>query len=211
MSENQLQPDAGAPLPTEDGLEQLIPALEALLFAAGDPVSLDELRSALPEEDRAGAQAALEHLEAMYRRGDRGMQILRVAGGYRMTTRPDFDRHLRALFRQRNRHRLGRAALETLAIIAYRQPITAPEISEVRGKDSAGVLRTLMEKRLIRTHGRKRVVGRPFLYGTTRDFLVHFGLDSLEDLPSVEEFSSMLAEPEAELPLDPPTAQDEEE
>ena len=206
MSEMDLPrgtPPAEAPAPIPDEVEGLLPALEALLFAAGDPLSLEEMRSALPAEDRARAEAALECLEARYRHGDRGLQIVRVASGYRMTTRPEYERHLRALFRGRNRHRLGRAALETLAVIAYRQPITAPEIAEIRGKDPAGVLKTLMEKRLVRARGRKRVVGRPFLYGTTREFLIHFGLDSLKDLPSMEEFSAMVAEPELPLDVEP--------
>lgn len=196
------EPAASGGMPEEAMMEhdELLPALEALLFAAGDPLSLDELKMAVPEEDRPRVEDAMAALTATYEASPRGMQIVRVAGGYRMVTRPRFDRHLRALRRQRNRHRLGRAALETLAVIAYRQPITAPEIAEIRGKDPGGVLRTLLDKRLIRTQGRKRVVGRPFLYATTRDFLIHFGLDSLKDLPSMEEFSEMISEPE--LPLE---------
>jgi segregation and condensation protein B len=159
---------------------------------------------ALPSSDRPLAEAALERLEERYRVEQRGLQIRRVAGGLRMTTRPEHDRVLRALYRQRNRHRLGRAALETLAVIAYRQPITAPEIGAIRGKDPIGVLKSLLDKRLIRTQGRKRVVGRPFLYATTREFLVHFGLDSLEDLPSMEEFNAMIAEPELPIELGEP-------
>jgi len=207
---SDLELDAGAEQAgAAERARELAPALEALLFASGDPVTLEDLRMALPERNRADAEAGLELLQETYRLEPRGLQVIRVAGGYRMATRPEYDRHLRALYRQRNRHRLGRAALETLAVIAYRQPITAPEIGEIRGKDPGGVLKTLLEKKLIRTQGRKRVVGRPFLYGTTREFLVHFGLDSLRDLPSMEEFNAMIAEPELPLDLDPAAIREE--
>jgi len=182
----------GDPEPDEELIESVIPALEALLFAADEPLSLEDLRMALSADERPAAVHALERLEARLGEEMRGLQVIQVAGGYRMTTRGEFDRHLRALYRRRNRFRPGRAALETLAIVAYRQPITAPEIAEIRGVDPAGVLRTLMDRRMIRTQGRKRVVGKPFLYGTTQDFLVHFGLNSLEDLPSMEEFNAMV-------------------
>lgn len=183
--------------------EALVPVLEALLFAAGDPVTLEEMQSAVPKEDRALVEPALQRLCSAY--GDeRGVQILPLAGGFRMVTRSSYDRYIRALLRQRNRRRLGRASLETLAIVAYRQPVTGPEISEIRGKDSAGVLKNLVDKRLLRITGRKRVVGKPFLYGTTREFLLHFGLNSLGDLPDMAEFEGMLQERMAlmeEVPL----------
>ena len=187
-------PEADSSGSAADRVQAAIPALEALLFAAEAPVSLEELRLAFPEEERASVKDALARLQERYRADGGGLQIIPVAGGYRMTTRGDFDAHLRALFRQHNRFRPGRAALETLAIVAYRQPITVPEIAEIRGKDPSAVLRTLLDKRMIRIVGRKRVVGKPFLYGTTRDFLVHFGLNSVEDLPSMEEFSEMVGE-----------------
>jgi len=177
-------------------------ALEALLFAADSPLSLDEMRQALPEPERGAAEAGLARLLSRYAEEDRALQILAVAGGYRMTTRPAFDRVVRALYRNRQRLRLGRAALETLAIVAYRQPITSPEIAEIRGKDPSGVLRTLLERSLVRTRGRKRVVGKPFLYGTTREFLEQFGLNSLDDLPSLEEFQAMLGDSQLTLPAE---------
>lgn len=192
-------PEAGAQ-PAGTQAEQVASALEALLFAADAPLSLDEMRQVLPEEDRPAAGEALQCLLARYGDEERALQILAVAGGFRMTTRPGFDRYIRALYRNRQRLRLGRAALETLAIVAYRQPITAPEIAEIRGKDPAAVLKTLLERRLVRTRGRKRVVGKPFLYGTTREFLEHFGLNSLEDLPSLEEFQAMLGDSQLVLP-----------
>jgi segregation and condensation protein B len=184
-------------------VDGLVPVLEALLFAAGDPVTLEEMQSAVPKEDRAQVEPALQLLCSAYGE-DRGVQIVPLAGGYRMVTRSGYDRYIRALLSQRNRRRLGRASLESLAIVAYRQPITGPEISEIRGKDSAGVLKSLLDKRLLRITGRKRVVGKPFLYGTTREFLLHFGLNSLEDLPDMSEFEQMLQERMAlleEVPL----------
>jgi segregation and condensation protein B len=177
-------------------------AFEALLFAADSPLSLEEMRQALPEGERGSAEAGLALLLSRYAEEDRALQILAVAGGYRMTTRPVHDRVVRALYRNRQRLRLGRAALETLAIVAYRQPITSPEIAEIRGKDPSGVLRTLLERSLVRTRGRKRVVGKPFLYGTTREFLEQFGLNSLEDLPSLEEFQAMLGDSQLALPAE---------
>lgn len=175
------------------GVEGLLPVLEALLFAAGDPVTLEEMQSAVPAEEKAHVEAALQRLCADYGE-ERGLQIVPLAGGYRMVTRSSYDRYIRALLRQRNRRRLGPASLETLAIVAYRQPITGPEISEIRGKDSAGVMKSLLDKRLLRITGRKRVVGKPFLYGTTREFLLHFGLDSVSELPELAEFEGMLQE-----------------
>lgn len=183
-------PEASAPLGDVDGL---VPVLEALLFAAGDPVTLEEMQSAVPKEDRGRVEPALQRLCSAYSE-DRGLQIVPLAGGYRMVTRSGYDRYIRALLRQRNRRRLGPASLETLAIVAYRQPVTGAEISEIRGKDSAGVMKGLLDKRLLRITGRKRVVGKPFLYGTTREFLLHFGLDSLDDLPDMAEFEEMLQE-----------------
>ena len=192
-----------AAVPGPEELQGLIPVLEALLFAAGEPLSLEEMQAAVPEEERPAVEAALRRLQGTYDDA-RGLQIVQVAGGFRMATRSAFDRYIRALFRQRNRHRLGRAALETLAIVAYRQPVTGPEISEIRGKDSSAVLKGLLEKRLLRITGRKRVVGKPFLYGTTRQFLIHFGLNSLEDLPEMTEFEEMISQRVAlveEIPL----------
>jgi segregation and condensation protein B len=188
--------------PAPGTAEAVALAFEALLFAADSPLSLDEMRQALPEEERGAAEAGLARLLARYDEADRALQILAVAGGYRMTTRPAHDRVVRTLYRNRQRLRLGRAALETLAIVAYRQPITSPEIAEIRGKDPSAVLRTLLERSLVRTRGRKRVVGKPFLYGTTREFLEQFGLNSLEDLPSLEEFQAMLGDSQLALPAE---------
>src|SRR5712692_65296 len=166
--------------------------VEALIFAAEEPLTLEDLVELFPGADPDGLGAAIDEVARACDRPGRGGQVMRVAGGYRMTTRSDLGEWIRALFRSRNRRRLSGAALETLAIVAYRQPITTPEIQALRGIDPSGVLQNLLEKKLVRVLGRKPVVGKPILYGTTRDFLSHFGLNTLADLPSVEEFGEML-------------------
>ncbi len=124
---------------------------------------------------------------------DRGIFVERVAGGFRLVTRAELNGYLRKFFEVTGRTRLSLAALETLAIVAYRQPITGPEIQSLRGVSSSGVLKTLLERRLVKISGRKKVVGKPFLYRTTREFLMHFGLESLEDLPPLEDFEDSFA------------------
>lgn len=164
-------------------------ALEAILFVSSEPVPRTRLLELFEEEERAEAEAALEAVLARYSGEEgRGVLVEDVAGGVRIATRPEAVGWLRRFFDVSGGNKLSMAALETLAIIAYRQPITGPEIQELRGVSSAGVLKTLLERRLVRIAGRKEVVGKPFLYGTTREFLVHFGLNSLKDLPPLEEF-----------------------
>ncbi len=169
--------------------------LEAVLFAASEPVPRDKLFELFAEGEREAAAEALAAVCARYREApDRGVVLEEVAGGLRLVTRPDLHGDLRRFFEITGRTRLSMAALETLAIVAYRQPITGPEIQELRGVNPAGVLRTLLERRLVRIAGRKPVVGKPFLYRTTREFLMHFGLQSLEDLPPLEEFEELVGE-----------------
>ncbi|HEX3129607.1 MAG TPA: SMC-Scp complex subunit ScpB [Thermoanaerobaculia bacterium] len=167
-------------------------ALEAILFVSSEPVPRTKLLELFDEEDRAQAAEALEAVLARYGEGDgsggRGVLVEDVAGGVRLATRPEVAGWLRRFFDVSGGTKLSMAALETLAIIAYRQPITGPEIQELRGVSAVGVLKTLLERRLVRITGRKEVVGKPFLYGTTKEFLVHFGLNSLKDLPPLEEF-----------------------
>jgi segregation and condensation protein B len=167
--------------------------VEALVFAAEEPLTLDDLEDLFPDEGRETLQSALDDVAALWESSDRGLQVIRVAGGYRMTTRSELGEWVRALFRSRHRRRLSPAALETLAIVAYRQPITTPEIQAIRGTDPVGVLQNLLDKKLLRVVGRKKVVGKPILYGTTPEFLSHFGLDSLSDLPTLEEFGALAA------------------
>jgi segregation and condensation protein B len=164
-------------------------ALEAILFVSSEPVPRTKLLDLFEEGERAEAAEALEAVLARYRDGDgRGVLVEDVAGGVRLATRPEVGGWLRRFFDVAGGTKLSMAALETLAIIAYRQPITGPEIQELRGVSPVGVLKTLLERRLVRISGRKEVVGKPFLYGTTKEFLVHFGLNSLKDLPPLEEF-----------------------
>lgn len=172
--------------------EMLAAALEAVIFAAGEPVKVEEIVAAFELDDDAAVREALEKLQEDYEGRPGGLAVERVAGGYRLATRSAVGAWVRQFFRQRNRTRLTPAGLETLAIVAYRQPITAPEIQAIRGVDPSGTLRSLLEKRMIRILGKKKVVGSPFLYGTTREFLIHFGLDDLDGLPSLEEFEEIL-------------------
>ncbi|HEV8199555.1 MAG TPA: SMC-Scp complex subunit ScpB [Candidatus Polarisedimenticolia bacterium] len=176
------------PLPETPKLRSI---LEALIFAAEEPLTLDDLEELFPGAPKETLQEALDDVASRWETEDRGLQVLRVAGGYRLTTRPDLGEWVRALFRARNRRRLSGAALETLAIVAYRQPITTPEIQALRGTDPAGVLQTLLDRRLLKVVGRKKVVGKPMLYGTTPEFLTHFGLNTLADLPTLEEFGAL--------------------
>jgi segregation and condensation protein B len=165
-------------------------ALEAILFVSSEPVPRAKLMEMFEEgEEREEAARALGAVLARYDgEGGRGILVEDVAGGVRLATRPEVGGWLRRFFDVASGNKLSMAALETLAIIAYRQPMTGPEIQELRGVSAAGVLKTLLERRLVRIVGRKEVVGKPFLYGTTREFLVHFGLNSLKDLPPLEEF-----------------------
>ena len=169
-------------------------ALEAVLFVSGEPVSRERLLGMFEEDDRGEAGAALEAVLERYRGEDRGVMVDEAAGGLRLVTRPELGEWLRRFFEAGGGAKLSMAALETLAIVAYRQPVTAPEIQELRGVNPSGVLKTLLERRLVRIAGRKEVVGKPFLYCTTREFLVHFGLKSLKDLPPLEEFDEVFGD-----------------
>src|SRR6266568_1293877 len=167
---------------TEETLKALI---EAIIYVAPEPVSLDAIVKALEGEERERVKAKLEELVADFERADHGIQIRPVAGGYKFSSKAEHHEVLRNFVKSlKPPVRLSKQALETLAVIAYRQPVTLPEIQEVRGVDSGGVIHTLMEKKLVVTAGRKSVVGRPILYRTSRDFLVHFGLKDTSELPS---------------------------
>ena len=170
----------------------LIAAVEVVLFAAAEPVHPKEIAAAFEGATESEVAAAIEALRDRYTVGQGGLTVEQVAGAFRLATKPEVGAIVRQFFRQRNRTRLSPAALETLAIIAYRQPITVPEIQAMRGVDPSGSLKGLLEKTMVRILGRKKVVGNPLLYGTTRQFLVHFGLNRLEDLPSIEEFDQFL-------------------
>lgn len=172
---------------------ELEAALEAMLFVTNRPLPVAKMLEVFEPEDREEAAAALESVRQRYAEATgRGVCIEEVAGGLRIVTRPELNAYLRRLFEVSGRSRLSMAALETLAIVAYRQPITAPEIQELRGVSPKGVLSTLLEHRLVRVAGRRQVVGKPFLYRTTAEFLEQFGLNSLDDLPPLEEFEELL-------------------
>lgn len=174
----------------EDPLAEALPLVEALLFAASKPISLDKLAEAaeLPETVVA---AAIDALESACAAPGRGVRLDRVAGGVRLVTRPEYDYPVRRFLGLDGRTKLSMAALETLAIVAYRQPVTGPEVAELRAVNSSSSIRTLLDRKLITTAGRKEVVGTPFLYKTTKEFLVHFGLKGLGDLPKPEELEAI--------------------
>ena len=172
-------------------MEHLKPIIEALIFASPEPLTPKAMFKLLDTEPKEDVAAALEELKRDYDRPG-GLQIVEVAGGYQIVTRPDLHEWVRRLFNERTTQKLTVQALETLAVIAYRQPITAAEITEVRGVNTSGVLNTLLERHLIKIVGRKQVVGRPFLYATTKEFLIRFGLNDLSDLPKVEDMAEAL-------------------
>jgi segregation and condensation protein B len=165
--------------------------LEALIFASPDPLTPKAMYKLLDTEPKEDVSAALAELKADYDRPG-GLQLVEVAGGYQIVTRSDLHDWVRRLFHERTTQKLTAQGLETLAVIAYRQPITAAEITEVRGVNTSGVLNTLLERHLIKIVGRKQVVGRPFLYATTKEFLIRFGLNDLNDLPKVEDMAEAL-------------------
>ncbi len=172
--------------------EHLKPVIEALIFASPEPITLKTLYKLLDGEPKEDVDAALAAVRADYDRPG-GLQVVEIAGGYQVTTKPELHEWVRKLFHERTTSKLSVQSLETLAVIAYKQPVTAPEIAEIRGvSSSSGVLQTLIERKLVRTCGRKPVVGRPFMYGTTREFLERFGLNDIGDLPKVDELSDAL-------------------
>jgi len=177
---------------TQLPVDLMVSAIEALIFASDEPVQLEELASVLGGIPVEEIETAIGLLEKRLASTDAGLRVERIAGGFRLATRPDLAEWVRQLFRQRNRSRLSPAALETLAIVAYRQPVTAPEIQAIRGKDPSSSLRGLLDKKLLRILGKKKVVGSPLLYGTTKNFLIHFGLDNLKSLPSIQDFDQLL-------------------
>ena len=173
--------------------------LEALIFASPEPLTPKAIGRLLDTEPKEDIAAALAELKRDYERPG-GLQLVDVAGGYQIVTRPDLHDWVRRLFHEGTAQKLTVPSLETLAVIAYKQPITAAEVADIRGVNTAGVLSTLLERHLIKIVGRKQVVGRPFLYATTREFLIRFGLNDLTDLPRVEDMSEALGfEPPALL------------
>jgi segregation and condensation protein B len=174
---------------TDETLKALI---EAILYVAPDPVPLPALVKCLEGESSERVQAKLEELTADFDRPEHGIQIRQVAGGYKISSKPEHHEVLRNFVKSlKPPMRLSKPALETLAVIAYRQPVTMPEIEEIRGVNCGGVIHTLLERKLIVTAGRKNVLGRPILYRTSKDFLIHFGLKDVSELPSLQEFEEL--------------------
>ncbi|MGH9466641.1 MAG: SMC-Scp complex subunit ScpB [Terriglobales bacterium] len=172
-------------------MSELASVVEAIVYAAEEPATVAQMAAVL-EAEPAAIVAALETLAVRYGSDDYGVELREVAGGYRMATKAQHHESVRQFLKSlQPRVRLSLAALETLAVIAYKQPVTLPEIRDLRGVDPAGVINTLLEKKLVTTAGRKEVVGKPILYRTTREFLVQFGLSGLRDLPTLKEVDEM--------------------
>ncbi|MBI5787956.1 MAG: SMC-Scp complex subunit ScpB [Candidatus Schekmanbacteria bacterium] len=161
--------------------------IEALIFAAETPLTLDTLQKILHPYPYLEIKESLEELQNDYERSGRGLKLVRIAGGYQFTTQPHLVDWIKKLFKEKESRSLSAPALETLAIIAYKQPITKAEISTIRGVDVSGIVTSLLEKSLIQIVGRSENPGRPLIYGTSKDFLLHFGLDDLSGLPKMEE------------------------
>jgi segregation and condensation protein B len=187
--------------------QEMQSALEAIIYASDEPATIGQLSEAVGG-DKVEVRAALDFLVAAYQTDDRGIEIRKVAGGWKLYTKPQHHDVVRKFIKSlRPPVRLTMPALETLAVVAYKQPVTAPEINEIRGVNCGGVLKTLLEKRLITTAGRKAVIGRPILYRTSKDFLMRFGLSDLEELPSLKEFEQLaqaaLGADEGIAPIEP--------
>src|SRR5436309_11933077 len=166
--------------------------LEGIIYVAPEPVTVEQMLRALEGETRERVKAKLAELSAEYEGAAHGMHLRAVAGGYKFSTKAEHHEVLRKFVKSlKPPIRLSKPALETLAVIAYRQPVTLPEIDEIRGVDCSGVIHTLLEKKLVVTSGRKKAVGLPILYRTSRDFLVHFGLNDVGELPSLREFEQL--------------------
>ncbi len=189
--------------------DNLSALLEAIVYLSEEPVRLDQIRKALPDVPGDRLATEMDALIERFNSEQHGIAIREVAGGYRFTTKPEHHEVLRRFARNLvPPTRLSLAALETLAVVAYRQPITIPEIQEIRGVHASGVIRTLLDRKLVTAAGRKEVVGRPILYKTTRSFLMHFGLKNLDELPSMDEFEEIIQLEhgvQAELPLETET------
>jgi segregation and condensation protein B len=168
--------------------------LEALLFTSHEPLTPENFRSVMPDVEKEELREVLQEIRSEYEERQSGIVLREVAGGYQFFTDPRWHSEIQELFSKPLIIRLSRSALETLAIVSYKQPITLPEIGEIRSCNAAGAIKTLLECNFIKVLGRKRVVGRPFLYGTTREFLIHFGLKDLSELPHLQEFEELIGE-----------------
>ncbi len=178
-------------------------AVEALIFASEKPITVEQLKKVLGDLDSASVNKIVKELQDEYQVQNKGLRIVEIAGGFQMITSSVFAPFLKKLFKNRYSDRLSKPALESLAIIAYKQPLTRSEIESLRNVNVDGVMKSLTDKNLIRICGRKKVPGRPFVYGTTREFLEHFGLKTLQDLPKMEDFTVLAQEKEAQADIEP--------
>ena len=181
---------------------ELAAVLEALLFVSSEPVPLSRLVTAVGAVSKAEVEEALKRLDRDLSEESRGIQLVKLAGGYRLVTKAEFSPWLKRLDKAKAAQKLSRSALESLAIIAYKQPLVRGEIEEIRGVETSGVLRTLLERKLVRIVGRKEVPGRPIMYGTTKFFLEHFGLQDISQLPPLREFKELGEAEQALLPME---------
>ncbi|MGB9893160.1 MAG: SMC-Scp complex subunit ScpB [Candidatus Saccharicenans sp.] len=179
--------------------DQLKSILEVLIFISQEPLTVDRIKEVLGEIPEEELKEALQGLQSDYADQSRGIQMVQTAGGYLFTTKPEYDQWVRRLLQIEKKTKLSSAALETLSIIAYHQPITQAEISAIRGVDSTYCLKTLLQKKLIKITGRKKAPGNPLIYRTSERFLQYFGLNSLEDLPKEEEIAKILEEEKQSL------------
>lgn len=171
-------------------ISELVAIVEALVYVADEPVTMKTLSEVL-DEDKDAIRAAVEELQREYETRGGGLQLREIAGGWQIATRTEYHEEVRQYLKTRPSAKLSLAALETLAVIAYKQPVTVPEILEIRGVQSASAIKTLLDKKLITAKGRKETVGRPMMYGTSKDFLIQFGLKDLSELPSIEDFEDL--------------------
>ena len=204
-SERPAEPPPDGPVGVASA--ELKAIVEALVFASPEPLTPKMLFKLLASEPREDIIAVLDALKAEYASRP-GLQWVEVAGGYQIVTRPDLHEWVRRLFHERTTQKLTVQALETLSVIAYRQPVTALEIAEIRGVNTSGVLNTLLERHLIKIVGRKQVVGRPFMYATTKEFLIRFGLNDLSELPKIEDMAEALGL-EAPILVERPTSEEQ--
>jgi len=182
--------DDDTPLSAPQSVAERAAVIEALIFVSDEPLSVKTIADVL-KEDKQVIIEAVAALAQEFNARNGGLQLREVAGGWQLATRPEYHEHVRAFLKTRPSAKLTIASLETLAVIAYRQPVTVPEILEIRGVQSPSAIKTLLDKKLIVAKGRKETVGRPLMYGTSKEFLMQFGLKDLSELPSVEDFQDL--------------------
>ena len=190
QTEEETEVDVESEKQNARGMAELVAVVEALIFVADEPITT-KLLSEVLGEDRDAIEAAVTELQKEYEGRESGLQIREIAGGWQIATRTELHEDVRKFLKTRPSAKLSLASLETLAVIAYKQPVTVPEILEIRGVQSASAIKTLLEKRLIVTKGHKETVGRPMQYGTSKEFLIQFGLKDLTELPSIEDFEDL--------------------